>query len=334
MSISTSRELSARARLGKTFGGVLTNALGLTRAPGIAAAGGDWATQAECERRLGLSDWNRQGVLAEVLRRLAQPPFTNQLDRESRRKQFEEEMQSLRQRMTDAEATNSRAIYVEALAKAPDEHRLHENYGEFLEARGELAAAEREWKVVARLLPHHHLGWFQSGRLLARLGKFEEARKQLTQAVTLRPDLSEGWLELGILSASEGRFEAALSEYDRALKLTPAEPRVHYWIGRAFSKLNRSAEAIASFRRALKLLPEYWEARYALGEELAFSGQVAQAKMEFEKVLEQRPGYAMAHLNLGVALVQEGSLLKGSSTLKKRSDWIRRTRWHENICHR
>jgi len=50
--------------------------------PGTATnrAAGDWAPQALCERRLGLTDWNRSAVLADVLRRLGEPPFVDQLN--------------------------------------------------------------------------------------------------------------------------------------------------------------------------------------------------------------------------------------------------------------
>jgi hypothetical protein len=44
------------------------------------AAPGELLSQAECERRLGLTAHERRAVAAEVLKRLDRPPFTNQLN--------------------------------------------------------------------------------------------------------------------------------------------------------------------------------------------------------------------------------------------------------------
>ncbi|HEY5910293.1 MAG TPA: tetratricopeptide repeat protein [Verrucomicrobiae bacterium] len=269
-------------------------------------ASGGWASQALCEQRLGLTDWNRYAVLEDVMRRLAEAPFTNQLNHTQRRETIRAELQSLRERMDASAAAKAQELYLDALKRQPSDHRLHENYAEFLEARGEFAGAAAEWEQVRELLPHHHVAYFQAGRLDLRLGKLPESGERLSQAVTLRPDLGEGWLELGRLHAAEAKLDVALADFERARQLMPQDARVFYFIGQALSKLNRRQEAIASFRRALQLRPNYWEARYALGEVLAFDGQGPEAHRMFEEVIRQKPDHAMAHFNLGVALWQEG----------------------------
>ena len=268
----------------------------------------EWASQAICERRLGLTDWNRAAVLEDMLRRLAQPPFSSQSGQEQRLETYRSRLREVRLRTAAAAAPAARELYQEALQRSPTDYRLHENFAEFLEAIGDLPQAVAEWQRVRELLPHHHLGYFQAGRLLARQDKLAEARSLLSQAVALRPDLSPGWLELGKLSVREGQWEAAVEDYERARKLLPENPEVYFQIGRALSKLNRRRAAIAQFRVACQVRTNYWEARYALGEELAFNGEVAAARTEFEEVIRLRPEYPMAHLNLGVALTQEGQL--------------------------
>ena len=99
----------------------------------------EWATQQQCERDLGLSDWNRSEVFNHVVGRLAQPPFAQQPDN------------ALRLKL---------------------------------------------WRQVQSLIPHHHVGPYQVGRLLAAQGQRAEARKWLDRAVTLRPEIGAGWLEL------------------------------------------------------------------------------------------------------------------------------------------
>ena len=270
-----------------------------------AAAG--WATQASCERRLGLTDWNRYSVLEDMMRRVSQPPFTNQFKQDPRLTAWSMQMRELRQRMPE-EKDEARRLYLEALQRAPGDHRLHENFAEFLEAIGDLPAAVAEWEKVRELIPQHHLAYFEAGRLQLEQGKLAEARTWLKQAVELRPDLSEGWLKLGNIEAMEGKPEPALRDYERARKLLPQDPRVYYYAGKAFSQLGQALQAVQGFSRAIMLKTNYWEARYALGEEMAFAGNLPEAQAQFEEVLRLNPDYAMAHLNLGVALLKEGHL--------------------------
>lgn len=57
------------------------------------AATNDWPTQEKCERRLGLSDWNRALVIQSVIERMQLPPLSGQLDNDTR-------MEKLKQRVT------------------------------------------------------------------------------------------------------------------------------------------------------------------------------------------------------------------------------------------
>jgi tetratricopeptide (TPR) repeat protein len=271
-------------------------------------AAGTWASQETCERRLALTDWNRSAVLEDMLRRLRQAPFTNQLNHAETVESLQTWLRRLRQRMDKSAMAQAREVYMEALKRAPEDHRLHENFAEFLTQTGDLAHATEEWRRVQSLIPHHHVAWFEEGQLLRRQGKLADAEPPLLRALNLRPDLAEGWLELGNIHALEGKTEQALKDYERECKLAPEDDRVYYHIGKALSKLGRNAEAMQNLRQALRLNPSFWEARYALGEELGVAGRVAEARKELEEAIRLKPDYAPAHLNLGVALVQLGQL--------------------------
>ena len=274
------------------------NALTPSRAP--------WPDQASCDEWLALTDWNRLTVYEEIVRRLGQPPFVNQFDHSEQMEQARSRVRAIRARLTPEAAALASGVYQKALQRSPSDHRLHEAYAEFLEGTGRQAEAAIEWLRIRDLIPHHHIGWFNAGRLTLRQGKLDEAQALLDKAVTLRPDLAEGWLELGQLNSLAGRPEAALSNFERQRQLVPGDHRAYYHIGRTLSKLNRREEAIGSLSAALKLKPDFWEARYSLGEELAFAGRIGEARRELEEVIRLRPEYPMAHLNLGVALFQSG----------------------------
>jgi tetratricopeptide (TPR) repeat protein len=276
---------------------------------GIKKAGNaEWPAQEICEQRLGLTDWNRLGVWKDVLDRVNQPLFKSQLNHDVEVERVQAQIHELEQRMGVGATGRASEVYAQAIKRAPEDFRLHENFAEFLEGTGELSHAIGEWQAARDLIPHHHVAYFQAGRLLARIGKVAEAEDQLRRSLQLRPDLSEGWFELGKVHVIAGKFEVALDDFRRAIALSPMDYRLYYHIGTTLLKLNRRKEAMEQFRLAIEHNPNYWQAHYSLGEELAFDNQISDARREFEQVLGLKPDYAMAHLNLGVTLVKQGDL--------------------------
>ncbi|HTL15753.1 MAG TPA: tetratricopeptide repeat protein [Patescibacteria group bacterium] len=267
-----------------------------------------WATQETCEKDLGLTDWNRRDVYDGMRRRFLQPPFTAQPENVWKAKAWEKKLVELQLLLTPTNAEPARQTYIRAIAREPDDFRLHMNYAAFLEESRSVPGAVSEWKKVQELLPHHYLAAYEIGRLLAEEDKSEDARVWLSKALRLRPDLSEGWYELGRIQGASGQFQPALTSFDRARRLVPGEPRYHCEMAKALVKLQRRDEAIVQLEEAIHLSRNYWEAHYLLGEQLAFSGRIPEARGQFEETLRLKPGYPMAHFNLGVAMVKQGQL--------------------------
>jgi tetratricopeptide (TPR) repeat protein len=251
----------------------------------------DWASRELCDQRLGLTDWNRRTIFEDLLQRLSQPPFTGQLEHTQAVEWIRGQMRFLSRRMDQPNAAaKARETYMAALKLAPQDHRLHENFAEFLEAVGDLPQAVAEWQRVRELIPQHHAADLQAGRLLARLGDIQAGRRLLLQAVTLCPDLAEGWLELGNIHELEHRPDLALKEYARLLQLAPRDSRAHYLLGKALSELNRRPEAIRSLREALRLRPDFPMARLDLGIALFQDGDLEGARRELEEAVRLEPG--------------------------------------------
>lgn len=265
-----------------------------------------WATQEQCDQRLALTAWNRREVYSEMLQRLSQPPFTGQPDNGVRLAGIRGKLAELRPQLNPTNAAAARQVYARAIEARPEDFRLPWNCAEFLEATRDLRGATEAWRKVQSLIPHHHVGYYQVGRLLVEQGQREEGRKALNRALELRPDLGAGWYELGMLCMAEERFEEALQHLARARRLVPQNPRIPLQSAKALSRLKRSAEAIQQAREAVRLDPTVWQARSFLGEELAFVGHHAEAQQEFEAVVKLNPRYALGHLNLGVSLFKLG----------------------------
>jgi tetratricopeptide (TPR) repeat protein len=291
--------------LARAWAEMVANYLPASITNGATAA---WAGVERCQQRLAFTDWNRFGVLDDLLGRLAQAPFTGQLNHSSQVQSVRASIQQLRGRTTPEASEKARAVYQQAIARAPKDFRLQESYAEFLELRGDLAGAAACWEAVRELIPYHHVAYVHAGRLDLRLSRLPEAETRLKEALAIRADIAEAWLLLGQTYALQGRIEESLQAFDQERQLAPGDHRVYYHLGKIYSKQNRRAEAIAMFRQSLRLRPAYWEAKYALAEELAFDGKTAEARVLFEEALVLNPDSAPTHLNLGVALVKEKQL--------------------------
>lgn len=265
---------------------------------------GRWASQEVCEARLGLTDWNRQLVLKEVRDRRERPPLNNQLDNQKRVADLSAQIDRLAAGMDAAAAAKARALYVDAINRAPDDYLLRQNYGQFLQLTGDLRGAAMEWQKAAELMPRNPFACLTEGQILASLGEISRARKSMERALELHPRYAEAWFDLGKLAAAEGKLDDAITEYRRAAALQPYNADIYLFMGKAFSLLKKPDDSVQNFRHALQLDSANWEAHYDLGGELGVCGDFADAKAEFQKVVRLRPQFSMGHLNLGVALLK------------------------------
>jgi tetratricopeptide (TPR) repeat protein len=268
----------------------------------------EWAGRGVCARDLGLTDWNRYTVLEEIGRRLADPPFNQQLNHQHQLEELAGELAECRLRQQPGMVENARRVYQEALQKDPHDHWLHHNYAEFLAGIGDLAGATEQMRIVRELAPEDPAAYLQLGRLLAKQQKFDEARQCLGQSLGLRPDVASLYVELGQVCASQGNLAEALRQYGKARARDQNDARVCLLEAQVLEKQEKRKEAISSLREAIRLRPSYWEAHDRLGMELGLLGQLSEAAAEFEQVVRLRPDYAEGHLNLGIALARQGTL--------------------------
>lgn len=266
---------------------------------------GAWADAEVCWEQLGLSQWNRYSMLEEISRRLSDAPYTGQFNNAQQRRQLFEKMAEVRQQMHPRNVVDVRAAFESAVKRRPDRFWIHQNFAEFLELSGNIEQASVEWGIVQKLLPQHHLAYFQSGRLLARLKKYEEARKALEESLRIRPDLAEAYLELGQTYAGQRKWEDALRQYAMAQQYRPDDPRIYLRRADVQAAQNQREEAIQSLREAVRIRPSYWEAHYLLGVELAMDNKFTEADAQFRDVIRLNPDHVMAHFNLAVALAKQ-----------------------------
>ena len=301
-------------RLARAWAGVIEPQLPATAKQNAAT---NWATQELCERRLGLTVWNRAKVIEGVADRLRQPPLSTQSNNARRLAALETWDRELHLHMDAGNATLAAAVYQDAIQRQPDDYYLHINFADFLTMAGDFRQASVEWQRVRELRPHFALAQFKLGALLARQNRLAEAETELRAARERLPYLGEVYLELGRALALQGKFEPALAEYQQALRLRPNSAECFYEIGKALVAVNRRDEAIQNLREAIRRQPDHWQAHFGLGAQLAQENQFTEARAEFEQVIRIKPDYAPAHLNLGVALMKAGKFAEAGRAFEE-----------------
>ena len=274
-------------------------------AAGTAPASTNWAAQADCERDLALSIWNRQFVLQAVARRMGVPPLSTQFNNDARLQAVRTEEASLRQEETQPGLSQKvRADYAAALQRAPDDAYLYEGEANFFEAVKDLPAATSAYRQLLALRPDHFYACLQLGRVLVEQNQPEQAEPYLRQAVQLRPSLPDAWSELGNALAAGSKFAPALDCMERAISLRPQDPTYLVDAARVLAKLNRHAEAIEHYRRAIQINPADWDAHFELAGELVAANQASEAINEYSAALKINPRHTVSYINLGVVFVR------------------------------
>jgi tetratricopeptide (TPR) repeat protein len=291
-------------RLGLAWAGVIAPLL----PEGIQAKkkAGDWLSQAVCEQRLGLTDWNRMLIVNDELQRRQQAPLNGQANNGWEMEVLSNQLRVLQQRADNTAAARARALYFDDIQRDPDDFLLLINCGETLGAMKDWTGAAAVWKQAQVLLPQHYLGYFQAALMLENAGQLDEAESDFRKTVELYPQMTAAWFEMSNIHASEGKYELALQECQRALSLEPEHRAFHICLGKVLSKMNRSDAAIEQFRIAIHYRPEFWDAHLFLAGELYRAGRMAEATGEYNEVVRLRPNSIQDHLDLGRILSRQG----------------------------
>jgi tetratricopeptide (TPR) repeat protein len=265
----------------------------------------NWLSQADCERALGLSIWNRQFVLQSVMRRMETPPLSTQFNNAERLEVLRAEELGLQQQDAQADAIQRvRAEFEAALERAPADKYLYQGQANFLESILDPQGAIAAYRRALELQPDSYYDCLQLGRLLGEQKQPERGEPFLEQAAKLRPSSPDNWFELGRVLAAQSKFAPALDCMEHAVRLRPQDSSFICYVAQMKGKLNRHSEAIENYRRAIEMNPDSWEAHFELAGELVAVNQPEEAASEYTAVLNINPRHVVSHINLGVLMVR------------------------------
>jgi len=273
---------------------ILTNQTRLTPAPV-----NPLLSENECAERLALTDWDRLQIVEEMIRRLEQPPFTQQLGHKEILAQWKRRREDLQHATSPASLPGEVGIYGRALQLRPNDWVLRENFAKLLQSTGDPAGAEKQWRRVIELMPHSEQALYSLGNVLDAQGKSAEALTWFQRALRRQPNSYEARNGLGLALSNQGKTGDAIANYRAALRNKPdfAEARIN--LGQALAEVGREDEAIAEYRAALRHDSNSVAAHINLGKALAKKGVPVEAQAEYEAALRLNPNDAVAHYNLG-----------------------------------
>ncbi len=198
------------------------------------------------------------------------------------------------------------SIWEDTVAKAPNNHRAHNNLGNVLVSCGRPQEAVAQYRKALEIKPDFAEAHNNLGNALTSCGRPDEAIAYLRKALEFKPDFADAHYNLGNALASRGQPDEAIAEYQKALEIDPDYAEAHYNIGTVLAKRGLSDEAIAEYQKALEIRPDYAKAHYNLGNSLAGRGRPDEAIVHYRKALQIKPDYAEAYNNLGVSLGGSG----------------------------
>jgi len=203
---------------------------------------------------------------------------------------------------------DSETLWQHAIACTTDNYIAHNNLGNALLEKGEVAQAIPHFQKALEIKPEYPEAQNNLGKALAHEGQEDQAISCYQKAIETRPDFAEAQNNLGTALQQKGQADEAIAHYQKAIEIKPDLPELHYGLGNALLRKGEVNEALESYQKALELNPRYAEARYGMGLAFFQNGKVDEAIESYQKAIENNPDYADPENNLGNVLMQKGEV--------------------------
>jgi len=305
-----------------------------------ASAEGPWPKMSECAERLARTDRDAQLAFSEILGRLADPPFTWQLNHAEQVLHLAQLSRSLAPPDSAGSLREARAACESAIARFPDDALLHQQLAELNQAAGDQTGVAEEAQRSLDLLPGNPQTGLLLGLALVQQQKYEEASAAFRRVFQLNSE--DVWARQNFALCLEklGRKDEAIREFKRALAIKPRFGLAWLGLGQIYEETGQTNEAAACYQKALanpihraselttlarfcrsrkwleaagtnyleaiQLSPSDANLRVEAGQTLAELGRHAEAEQCFAEACRLSPGWGEAHFLCGVELGRLG----------------------------
>jgi tetratricopeptide (TPR) repeat protein len=167
----------------------------------------------------------------------------------------------------------------------------HYTMGTVYLADGDLEAAEREYE--AALKADWDIAGMNTlndlGIIAARRGDMAKAERYFRLALKVKPDYAKAWNNIGNIRAEAGDLTGARACYERALVVEPEDGRAYYFYGKLLLREGDIAGAVEKFELAVRYQPNFSSAWYELGNVARDAGDLEQARDYYEEAVYFEP---------------------------------------------
>lgn len=154
----------------------------------------------------------------------------------------------VRRRQGDAEEALS--LFEACLRQAPERVDIRANFGNFLHAAGQTAAAISEYRKALEADSSFRPALIALARTLNASGEHAPARAEAERLIDKNPEDAEAWVALGVALRGLGQADAAAAAYRKALQIYPGYGAAHHNLGALLAQLSRSEESLAELELA------------------------------------------------------------------------------------
>jgi len=218
-------------------------------------ASGQWVSQEQGLRLLGLTERNRYEALDVIRERLEGPPFTSQVGHARELQRLNDDL--ARYRLGGKPAQVRRAIQQvsEQLARYPEDPDLRWNLAALMENGADAAGSEAQWRALIGLQPQAALPRFNLAKLLESLGRQAEAVTLYNEGLRINPEYYPARHALGWLCLQMDSLPAAIHHLELAVRQKPRSLEDRLALAQALARANRPAEARKQALQVLRLDP-------------------------------------------------------------------------------
>ncbi|HWD94347.1 MAG TPA: tetratricopeptide repeat protein [Verrucomicrobiae bacterium] len=272
----------------------------------IAPAKASWPEMSDCAARLARTDRDAQLAFSEILSRLADPPFTWQLNHPEQLRHLAELSRSLAPPDSAGSLQKAQAACESAIARFPDDPLLHQQLAELKQAAGDQAGVAEEAQRSLDLLPGNPQTGLLLGLALAQQQKYEEAATAFRQVFQLNSEDVWARQNFALCLQKLGRKDEAIREFKRALAIKPRFGLAYIGLGQLYEEVGRTNEAAACYQKALANPIHRTEELTTLARFCASRKWFAAASTNYLDAIKLSPSDANLRVEAGQTLVEMG----------------------------
>jgi uncharacterized protein (TIGR02466 family) len=148
-------------------------------------------------------------------------------------------------------------------------------------------------------------------------GRLRDAERLYRSLLDVEPHHPDALHLLGVLLTQIGEYDDAVEHIQAALNVHGDSVLFQSSLAQAYFRSGKLAEAVTTLEGVVARQPDSYQAFSDLGAALQESGKLEQAIQAYRRCIELNPDLAVVHFNLGTALKQVGNNVDAIACVEK-----------------